>query len=156
MAHLLIGHGDLEGQRVHLVGAVDDEVLRGIGTQVGQGRADVDLDGFGSALTHANVVGTAHVLLDVLGEVITSGADALVAHDTTQRDHSDLGRTTTDVNNHVALGGQHVETDTQSGCHGLVNHVNVTSASMLTGVADGADLDLGRTRGDTYDHAQRG
>ena len=78
---------------------------------------------------------TCHILLDVVGQVVAGRTDGVVGHDATQRDNSNLSRTTTDVDNHVALGSLNVNTDTDGSGHRFENQVDVTSVSMFGRVA---------------------
>ena len=73
----------------------------------------------------------AHVLHDVVGELVASYTYRLLRGDTTERDDSYLGRTTTYVDYHVALRSKDIYADTDSGSHRLVEHVDVTTASVL-------------------------
>ena len=111
--------------------------------KLGEGRSDMNLDHLGCALAYLYIVYTAHVLHDVVGEVVAGHLDTLVGHDAAKRDHSNLSGTTAYVNDHVALRREHVDTDTESGGHGFVDHVDVTASGMLGRVTHGADLNLG-------------
>lgn len=124
--------------------------------ELGQSRTDVDFDHLGRTLAHLHIVLATHVLLNIARQVVAGYPYRIVRHDTAQRNHGDFGRTATYIYNHVALGSQHVETDTDGGSHRLVNHVDVAAAGMLRRVAHGTNLDFGTTRRDTYHHTQRG
>ena len=94
----------------------------------------------------------AHVLLDVSGEVVTGNTDGVVAHDATKRYYGNLGRATTYVNNHVALGSLYVNAYTDGGSHRLEYQVYVPTVGMLGRVADSPQLNLGAARRHADNH----
>lgn len=155
MADFLIADGDFEGERCHQVGPVDDVVLRGI-LKLGEGGADVHLDLLCGTDADLEVVGAAHVVEDVLGEVVAGNLDALVGDDASEGYYGDFGGAAAYVDNHVAFGGLDVKADAEGGGHGLVNHVDVASVGMFGGVADGTDFHFGGAGGDAYDHPEGG
>ena len=61
------------------MGSVDYEILRRI-VQFNESRANVFLDFFGCALAHFDVVGTFHVVDDIIGDVIACYLDRLVGY----------------------------------------------------------------------------
>ena len=99
--------------------------------EFGKGRTYIDFDKFSSAFAHLHIVCTAHVFHNVFCEVVASDTNALVAHDTTKRNHCDFSGTTTYINNHVAFRSKHIKTNTKGGSHWLVNHIYLTAASVL-------------------------
>ena len=123
---------------------MNDIVLGSLVAQVCQRRTDVDLDTLGHALADLHIVLTRHILLDVCVQIIASHLDAGIGNDTTQRDDGNLGRTATDVDNHVALGRLDVDTDTDSSCHRLENQIDITAVGMLGRVTDGTQLHFRR------------
>lgn len=115
----------------------------------------MDLDTFCHALGNLYVVLATHVLLDIGRKVVTSNTDGVVAHNAAERDHSDLGRATAYVNNHVAFRCFHVDTNADSGCHWLEDQVDIASVGMLSRVADSTKLHFCGTGRYADDHAQR-
>ena len=97
-----------------------------------------------------------HILLNVSVKVITSHLDTGVGNNTTERDDGNLRRTTTDIDNHIALRGLNIDTDTDGSSHRFENQINITTIGMFGRVAYGTQLNLRRTRGNADDHAQRG
>ena len=83
MGNLLIADRHFHGEGCHLVRTVDDEVLRRI-LKLGEGGTHVDLDHLGCALAHLYVVDAAHVLHDIVGEVVACHLDALVGDDASE------------------------------------------------------------------------
>ena len=110
--------------------------------EVGVDGTYLDLDLLSGTLPDLDLVLLAHMIHDVLRQFVASGVDGLILDDTTERDDSDLRRTTTDVHDHVAFGGEDVDAYADSCSHGLVDHVDVTATSVLAGVAYGTDLYL--------------
>ena len=102
----------------------------------------MDLDTLSHALRNLHVVLTAHILLDVGCQIVTSDTDGVIAHNTAQRDDGDLGGATADINNHVALWGLDVDTNANGCCHRLKNEVNITTIGMLGRVANSTKLHL--------------
>src|SRR5690606_36026525 len=98
----------------------------------------------------------AHVLLDVLRELVTGHPDVLVAHDAAQCDHRDLAGAATDVDDHVAHGLLHIDADADGGGHGFVDQIHLLGAGVLTAVLHGALLHFGDAAGDADHHAQVG
>ena len=84
MSDLLIAYRHLHWESRNTVRTVYHEVLRSLVAQVGQGRTHMYLDTLSHTLRYLHVVLAAHVLLDVGCEVVTSGTDGVVAHDTTE------------------------------------------------------------------------
>ena len=84
MAYFLIRYRNFHGEGSHHVGTVHNKIGWWI-LQIGQGRANIHFDTLGGAFADSYVVYAAHVLLDVVGEVVACYLDALVAHDTTKR-----------------------------------------------------------------------
>ncbi len=95
----------------------------------------------------------AHVFLNVSGKVITSYTDGVVTHNTAQRDDRDLGGTTANINNHVALRSFDVNTDANGRSHRFEDEIDITPISVLSRVTHRTQLHLGRTRRNTDDHA---
>ena len=93
----------------------------------------------------------AQVILDVAGEYVTCGTDAVLDHQASEGDDGDLGGAAAYVDDHVALRGLDIETDTEGGGHRLEDQIHVARSGMLGGVTDGADLDFGTARRDA-DH----
>ena len=112
------------------------------------------LDALCHTFRHLHIVLTAHVLLNVGSKVIASHADRVVGDDATERDNGNLGATTADVDNHVALGSLNVDTDTDGGCHRLKDKIDIAAVGMLGTVADSTEFNLGRARRHTDYHTQ--
>ncbi len=134
---------------------MDNVVFRRV-LQLGKRGAHVHLDKFGGAFAHLHVVSAAHVADYIFGEVVAGDLDGFVGDDTAQRDNGDLGGAAAYVDYHVAGGGLHIQTDAEGGRHGFIDHVDIAAAGMFAGVAHGAYLHFGRSRGYAHDHAQRG
>ena len=143
VGNFLIAYGNLHRQGRDTVWTMNNVVLGSLIAQVCQGRADSNLDTLSHTLRYLHVVLTGHILLNISGEVVTSGTDRVITYDTTQRNHSNLCATTTDIYNHVTLWSIYIDTNTDSSSHRLKNQVNVTSVSMLSTVAYSTKLHLG-------------
>ena len=148
--------GHLHGQGGDAVRAVDDVVLGSLVAQVGECRADVNLDALSHTLGDLHVVLAVHIFLDVGVQVVAGHLDTGVGNNPAERDDGNLRRTATDVDNHVTLGGFHVDTDTDGSGHRFENKIDVTAVGMLGRVANGTQLNLGRAGGDANHHPQRG
>ena len=134
---------------------MDNEIFRRI-FEFSEGGAYMNLYLFGGALSDFHVMDAAHVVHDVVGKVVAGHLYTFVRDDASERNHGNLRSTSAYIHNHIALRREHVDTDTEGGSHRLINHVDVASAGMFARVAHGADLDLGRARGDADHHAERG
>ena len=84
-----------------------------------------------------DIVLMSHVFLNIIRQVITRNTDGLIRNDTSQRDHGDLRGTTTYIHDHVTFRGFHVQADTQSGSHRLVNHIDIPSSGVFGRVSYG-------------------
>ena len=156
MGNLLIAYGYFHRQCGDTVRTMHHEVFWCIITQIGQGRTHVDLDTLCHTLTDSHIMLTAHILLNISIQVVTSHLDTRVGHNTTERDHGNLSRTTTDIHNHITLRSLHIDTNTDSGSHRLKNQIDVTTIGMFGRVAHSTQLHFRRTRGNTDHHTQRG
>ncbi len=96
----------------------------------------------------------AHVLFDVLRELITRYADVLVAYDTAQRDHRDLRGPPADIDDHVAHGLFHIDPDADRRGHGFVDQVDLLRARVLRTVPHGALLHFGDAARNADHHTQ--
>ena len=152
MCYLLITHGHRHRKRGNLVRSHYDIVFRRV-FQIGQRGTHIDFDTLRRRLVYLEVVHTAHVLDDVLVEVIACHLDGLVRHDAAQRDNRNLRRAAAYVHNHTSLGALHINTDTYCCRHRLIQHIHIASAGMLRTVAHGAYLHLRATRRDSHHHA---
>src|SRR5665213_889867 len=85
---------------------------------------------------------------------IRSDANRLTRHDSAERDNGDLGRSSTDVHNHVAGRLVNRQTCADRSGHRLFDDVGLSRTGELGGFHDGALLDTGDTRGNTNDHAR--
>ena len=134
MANFLIRNRHLEWEGCNLVRTTNDVVLRWI-LELGERRTNVDFDLLGSAFAYAEVVSSAHVLANVLGEVIAGNLNALIAHDAAKRNHCNLRAAAAYVDNHVAFWSFNVESNAKCSSHRLINHVYVATASVVRRVA---------------------
>ena len=123
----------------HEVGSADDEGL-GLFHEVRDDCANGNLDLFRGDFSHADVVLLAEVLLDVCGEDVSGGTDALLEHEAAEGDDCDFRGAAAYVDDHVADRLLNLQADTEGGCHGLEDQIYVASAGVLGGVADGPDL----------------
>ncbi len=85
---------------------------------------------------------TAHVVLDVIGEVVASNLDALVADDSAKGDDGNFSCAAAYVHNHVAFRRKHIKTNTECSSHRLKNHIYVPATGMLGGVTDSPDFNF--------------
>src|SRR5882757_5799467 len=86
---------------------------------------------------------TAQSLHDIRSELISCDTDRLVADDTSQCNDRDTRRTTANINDHITDGLFHVNPDTQSSRHWLMDQVDFFGASLLGTVPDGSFLHFG-------------
>ena len=91
-------------------------------------RRDGELDLLGRALPDRHAVLTPYVGLDRGVDVERADADRLERHDAAERDHRDLGRAATDVDDHVAERLVDGERRTDRGRHGLLDQVRLRCA----------------------------
>ncbi len=153
MGYLRIGYDDLLGNTRHQVAAIHRIVLRWI-VQFGKCRAYVDLDHLCRTFADEHVVLPAHVVDDVHGKLITCHPDGLITHDTAESDYCNLRSATPDIDDHVAHGLLHIQTDTQRCSHGLMDEVALLGAGLLCRVENGALLHLGDARWDADHHGK--
>ena len=97
------------------------------------------------SLTNLDLMSIAHIIHDILCELITSSTNTFICNNTTKRDNSDFCRTTTYINNHMTFWGKHIYTYSDSCCHRLVNHIHVSTAGMFARVSHGTDFNLSAT-----------
>ena len=116
--------------------------------KLGQHCTHRDFDFLGGHLTDFDVVLLAQIVLDVAGEHVTCGADAVLHHQSSKGDDGDFGGTSTYVHHHVALRGFDVKTDSEGCCHRLENQVHIPSSRMLGGVAHSTYFHFGTSRRD--------
>ena len=155
MGNLGVVHLDLlRDARQHV--ATLHGVVVGRIVQLRDGGSHFNLDAFGGALAHDDVVLLAHVFLDVGGEVVARDADGFVVDDATQGDDGDFGGAATDVDDHVARRLQYVDADADGGGHRLMDQAHFLGAGLLSRVLHGAFLHLGDARRDADDHLQAG
>ena len=83
MGYLLIAYRHLHRHRGDTIRTMDEVVFGRVG-KVSQCCTYIVLDAFGHALTHAHVVLSAHILLYVASEVVTSHLDRVVRYDTAE------------------------------------------------------------------------
>ena len=150
----LIGDRDLDRVGGHDIRTADDEGFRLLAVKVGDDGADGDFDLFGGRFARLDVVLLAEVGLDVGGEDVAGDADGVLLDDAAEGDDGDFRRAATDIDDHVAARGFYVETDSEGCGHRFINQVDVASSGVFGGVADGADLDFGRSGRDAYDDLQ--
>ena len=146
-------HHDVLGQAVHKVAALD---LHGQLRVQHIGRADLDLDLLGSALTDEQVVLALDEGDDGLIEHITGHAYAAGGHDAAQRDDGDLRRAAADIHDHTAGGLADGQACTDGSSHGLLNHRHLTGTGLQGSFAHSAALHLGNAGGDADDHPGTG
>ena len=115
----------------------------------------IDLDLLCSGNTDVEVVLATHELLDVSVEPVASHLHGLFGGDGAQCDDSHLTGTTTDVNNHVTVGIQHIYTATNSSSHRLVNQANFFGTSLFRRFTDSTLLHLSDTGRNTNHHLHR-
>ena len=131
MGNLLIAYRDLHRQGRDAVRAVDDVVVRRFLAQVGQGRTYVELDTFRHPFADLHVVLAAHVFLNIRREVVAGHTDGVVADDTAQGNHGNLGAAAADVNDHVTFRCLHVEPHAEGCSHRFEDEIDVASVRML-------------------------
>ena len=117
MGDLLIGNRRFDRVGRHQVGTFGPEGF-GLHLEFGNDAADGYLDLLRGGFTHADVVLLAEVILDIARKYVTGNADTVLDHDAAQRNHGDFGGAAADVDDHVALRGFHVETDSEGSSHG--------------------------------------
>ena len=98
----------------------------------------------------------AQVILDVGREYVTGHADGFLLDDTAQGNDGDLRGAAADIHHHIALGGFHVQADTEGCGHGFVDQVHVTAAGMFRRVTHRTDLHFRGAGGDAHYQFQVG
>ena len=93
----------LAGHGIHHIRTPDGEVY-GSFVEVSIDGTYLDLDLLSGTFPDLDLVLLAHVIHDVLRQLVASGVDGLILDDTTERDDSDLRRTTTDVHDKFYKG----------------------------------------------------
>ena len=154
VGNLLVVDGDFLGQSGEEVATQGGIVLRGF-VEFAYGGADFDFHLLGSALTNDHVVLFAHILNDVLVELVAGNTDGVVADDAAEGDDGDFCGAASDVDNHVAFGFEDVDADTYGCSHGFMDHADFLGSGLFGAFTHGAFLDIGDAGGDADDHAQR-
>ena len=155
VCYFLVAHGHLHRQCGDAVRSVHDVVFGCVLAQFGECGSHVNLDTFGHAFAHLDVVLAAHVLLYVGSEVVAGDAYGVVAHDASERDDGNFGRASAYVDNHVALRCFDVDADADGCRHGFEDEVDVTSAGVFGRVAHGTQFYFRTARRHSDDHTQR-
>ena len=119
-------------------------------------RTDRDLDFLGGAFADRDAVLATHVGLDRGVDVERADPHGLQGDDATEADDGRLGRTATDVDDHVADGLVDGQVGADRGGHRLLDQLGIGGTGTAGGVGDGATLDLGDGRRHTDDDLRAG
>ena len=153
LAHFLGPDKDVFGQAVHKVAALD--LHAGLGV-LRAGRADLNFDLLGGALTDQQVVFALDERDDALVQRIARAAHAAAGHDAGQADDRHFRRAAADIHDHAAdgIGGGQARAD--GGSHGFLNDRDLARARFGGGLAYGAALDLRHAGRHANDHPRVG
>ena len=113
-------------------------------------RTDLNLDLFGSAFTHAEVVHRAQVTDNRFVHFVTAHAHRGVANGSVQGDHGDVRRTTTNIHDHVAhrVFDRNAHADRSS--HRFVYQVNFLGTGLLRSIDHGTLFHFSNSGRDTH------
>ena len=110
---------------------MNDIIFRSVIAKLGQGSTYIDLNTFCHTFADFHIVLTAHIFLDICGQIISGDTDRVVGNDTSQRDNGNFSRSTTYIHDHVSFGRFYINTDTDRRSHRFEYQIDVTSAGML-------------------------
>ena len=114
--------------------------------RLGRGGPDRHLHELGRALADQHVVLAFHVVDDRFVHLVATDADRARRHDAGERDHRDVRRATTDVNDHVPGRRRHVQPRTDRRRHRLLDQEHFPCTRGQRRLADGPLLDAGDAR----------
>ena len=135
MCNLLIAHRNFHWECCNTIRPMNNEILRGLITKIRQCRTNMYLNPFCHTFTHFDVMLTAHILLNVSSKIVTCRTNRVITNDTTQRNNSNFGATTTNINDHITFRCLYINTNTDSSSHRLEDQIHVTTVCMLCTVA---------------------
>ncbi len=151
MGNFGIRYNDLLRYTRHQIAAVYCIIIRWR-IDIGKGRAYVNLNHFGCALTNKHVVLAAHIIHYIQGKLITRYAYRLVANNAGQRYYCNFGSSAANINNHVTIRLFYINSNTYSSRHRLVYHFHILSAGLFRRIFYRTFFNLCNTRWDTDNH----
>ena len=153
VGNLRIGHVHINWHGRHLVWTLHNHVGRWI-VEFRHGRANHDFDLFGGSFPNLHIVLVTHVFHDVGCQIVAGDTDGFVGDNPAQGDDGNFGRSTTDIDHHVAFRCFDIESDANCGSHWFVNHINVASSGVFRRVTDRTDFNFGGSGRDANHHFQ--
>ena len=154
MRNLLIRNRNLHRKSGHLIRPMHNIIFRRV-SQFCESRAYIYLYQLSCALTHFNIMLSAHILLNISCKVITCNTNRIVRDNPSQRDNCNFSRPAANIHNHISFRCFHIKTDTDSSCHRLINHIHIATSCMLRRVTYSTYLYLCTSRRYAYHHSQR-
>ena len=140
----------------HKVWSAHDERKRLLLSQVRDDGSHGYLDLLCRNLSHLDVVLLAQVVLDVAGEHVSCGSDAVLLHEASEGDHCNFSGASAYVDHHISLRGLDVQTNTQGGCHRLEDQIYVPASGVLGGVTHCPDFHFRGAGRDAHDNFEVG
>src|SRR5262249_54102668 len=133
--------GDDDGLRDTLdqVAAFDLHIPRFVERR---GRSDFHLDLLGRALSDQKIIFALDVLNDGLIHLVAGYPHTLRVNDAGERDHRDVGRSASDVDDHVTMRLRDREPGPDRGGHRLLDQIDLGSFGAVGAVFDRAPLNL--------------
>ena len=86
---------------------------------------------FRSSFSNIDIVLLAHILFNIVVEVITCNTDRFIIYNSTEGNNSNFTSTSTNVNNHISCGLHHVNTNSDSCSHRLMDKFNFFGPGLL-------------------------
>ena len=116
-SYFLIAYAYLHWQCSDTIRSMYYIILWSIISKFSKSRTYIYFNTFSHTFTDLNIVLTTHILLNVICKVITCHTYRVIANDSSQRDNSNLCRTTTYIYNHITLWSLYVNTTTYCSSH---------------------------------------
>ena len=155
MCNLLITNRNLHRKSRNTVRSMHDVILGSFFSKISQRRSHMYLDTFGHSLTHLHIMLTTHILLNISCKIIAGNTNRIIGNASTQRDYSNLGTSTADIDYHITLRSLNIYADTNSCSHWFKNQINVATVGVFGRITHGTKLYFSTSRWHSDDHSQR-
>ena len=117
-------------------------------------RAKLNLDLFCSPLANQQVFLALDVIGNCLVHRVASHAERMAVDDTRKRNHADVGRPASDVDDHAPARLRNRQARANRGRHSLFHQVHLARPRAVGTVPDGTPFHLGDSRGNADYHAR--
>src|SRR3989344_3871227 len=151
VAYVLVGHDDFARESRDEVATANDnfETL-----SPRRNARDGNLYLLGTFFTDKHLEFVSNVRNDVGIELVAGDADIAGIHEPAATDDTDVGRATTDVDDHAAARLMYRQIDTDSRRHGLLDDMHFACPRCARSIAHGTHLDRGDARWHADAHAR--